>query len=54
MCHDCLAAGYIGIVVYSVVYIYIYIDIVVYSVPKKHPLAQVNLLNFGFRTVIEI
>ena len=27
---------------------------VVYSVPKKHPLAHVNLLNFGFWTVIEI
>ena len=27
---------------------------VVYSVPQKHPLARVNLLNFGFRTVIEI
>ena len=26
----------------------------VYSVPQKHPLARVNLLNFGFRTVIEI
>ena len=27
---------------------------VVYSVPKKHPLAHVNLLNFGIKTVIEI
>ena len=26
----------------------------VYSVPKKHPLAHVNLLNFGLKTVIEI
>ena len=26
----------------------------VYSVPKKHPLAHVNLLNFGPKTIIEI
>ena len=26
----------------------------VYSVPKKHPLVHVNLLNFGLKTVIEI
>ena len=44
MCHDCLAAGKIATSH----------EWVVYSVPKKHPLAQVNLLNFGFWTVIEI
>ena len=26
----------------------------VYSVPKKHPLAHVDLLNFGSKTIIEI
>ena len=44
MCYDCLAAGKIATSQ----------EWVVYSVPKKHPLAHVNLLNFGFRTVIEI